>query len=293
LHKNLSESDFPCYLQVNNLLKTKRLYGKSKRVAEDATRMTDRFKEVEEKFGRLKLEFNEKQISQREFIDSLKELRVKDGEGRFWMIGARTGKWYFYDGNEWTPAQPPSFEERKVICIYCGFENDLEAEVCARCGGFNAADEGAGTCPRCGKELEQPFGTCPECEKIPDLRETDAAGTSEAPPPPVQESGFVVKSVSAVSCLWFFGALGLFGGMVLGLAAGVTGLFPGFVAALPGFFRDIQGTLLGGIVFTVLGGILGFVLGAGGGYLWASAVNAVLSLVGGLRVGTESSRKRE
>ncbi len=254
--------------------------------------MTDRFKEVEEKFGRLKLEFSEKQISQREFVDSLKDLRVKDGEGRFWMIGAQTGKWYFYDGNEWIPAQPPSLEERKAICIYCGFENDLETEVCARCGNISLSESETGTCPRCGKELEKPFGTCPDCGKSSDFREPEPSGPAVFPLPGVSDPGLVIKSVSAVSCFWFFGALGLFGGMVLGLVAGVTGLFPGFVAALPGFFRDIQGTLHGGIVFTILGGVLGFVLGAGGGYLWAAAVNAVLSLVGGLRIGAEKPEKK-
>jgi ribosomal protein L40E len=255
--------------------------------------MNDQFREIEDKFNRLKLEFNEELISQREFADSLKDLRVKDGEGRFWMIGAQSGKWYFYDGNEWIQAQPPSIQERKAICIYCGFENDLEAEVCARCGSFNTPDEGAATCPRCGRELETASGTCPECGISPGSRSPDAPGPEVAASPSVPEGGLVIKSVSPGSCLWVFGVLGLFGGMILGLAAGVTGVFPGFVAALPGFFRDIQGTLHGGIVFTVFGGVLGFALGAGGGYLWAGAVNAVLSLTGGLRIGTERTAKRE
>ena len=109
----------------------------------------------------------------------------------------------------------------------------------------------------------------------------------------VPETGFVVKSVSPGSFFWFLGALGLFGGMILGLAAGAASVFPGFVEILPGFFRDIEGTLHGGIVFTILGGILGFALGAGGGYLWAVAVNGVLSLTGGLKIGAERIGKRK
>ncbi len=255
--------------------------------------MTDQFKEVEEKFTRLKLEFGDQQISQKEFIDALKELRVKDGEGRFWMIGAQSGKWYCYDGSEWIPARPPSLEEKKVICIYCGFENDIEAEVCARCGSFNTPEGEPGRCPRCGRELVPPFGTCPECDARDKLDVPDTSASMPEPTRPASEAGLVLKSVSPRSCLWIFGVLGLFGGMVLGLAAGVTGLFPGFVEALPGFFRDIQGTLHGGIVFTVLGGILGFVLGAGGGYLWAVAVNAVLSVTGGLKIGADRVGKKE
>jgi hypothetical protein len=93
--------------------------------------------------------------------------------------------------------------------------------------------------------------------------------------------------------LWFFGALGLFSGMLLGLIVGVTSLFPGFIDILPNFFRDIQGTLLGGIVFTILGGILGFAGGAGGGYLAASAFNGILSLTGGLKVGADKIGKED
>ncbi len=106
--------------------------------------MTDPFREAEATFSRLLERFNDKKISPQEFSDSLKQLRIKDDEGRFWVIGARSGKWYAYENGEWIEAKPPSQMEKKAICIACGFENDLEADFCARCGsGPGDGDPGA------------------------------------------------------------------------------------------------------------------------------------------------------
>ncbi len=107
--------------------------------------MGNQFREVEETFALLRQKFNDRRISQREYVDSLKQLRIKDDEGRFWMIGARSGKWYAFESGEWVEAKPPSQLERKAICIACGFENDLEAEFCARCG--NRGEDEVGKSP--------------------------------------------------------------------------------------------------------------------------------------------------
>ncbi len=256
--------------------------------------MANQFREVEDSFNLLKRKFGEKKISKREFIDSLKELRIRDVEGRFWMIGAQTGKWYFFDGNDWIQAQPPSFEERKVICITCGYENDIEAEVCVRCGGDGSSDRAAKTCPTCGTELDDPASPCRVCEHvIPPKPRPSLTTVLRGIFPASVKTGFVIRSVHPWSFFVFFGACGVFSGMLLGLLFGVTSFFPGFVAALPDFFRDIQGTLLGGIVFTILGGVLGFIFGAGGGILAAAAVNGILSLTGGMTIGADRIDRKE
>ena len=220
--------------------------------------MGDQFRDVEETFALLREKFNDRRISQREYVDSLKQLRIKDDEGRFWMIGARSGKWYAFEGGDWVEAKPPSQMERKAICIACGFENDLEAEFCARCGN-RSEDE----------EFETPVTV-------------DAASPAEPVSPPAGPE-FVIRFLHPASFFWFFGVLGLFAGILFGLLIGVTSLFPGFVAGLPGFFVDIQGKLLGGIFFTVLGGIAGFGIGGAGGAAAAAVSNGILSLVGGLK----------
>jgi hypothetical protein len=246
--------------------------------------VASQFREVEAALGTLKEKFSQGKISQREFIDSLKALRIRDDEGRFWMIGAQSGKWYYFEGDDWVQAKPPSFGDRKAVCIYCGYENELEAETCVRCGGQKSAAGEGRVCPQCGTKLEGPGSPCPVCET--DIG-TAAAGADAAP----DESGLepagthlVIKAVQPSSFFWFSGALGLFAGIILGLLVGVTNFFPRIVSGLPGFFVDIQGKLLGGIVFTVLGGLTGFALAGAAGFVAANLSNWVLSLVGGVRI---------
>jgi hypothetical protein len=223
--------------------------------------MADQFREAEATFSLLRERFKDKRISPQEFADSLKQLRIKDEDGRFWVIGAQSGKWYAFESGEWVEAKPPSQLEKKAICIACGFENDLEAEVCARCGS-------------------RPDESGPESDGA-------AAGEAapEAAPTVPGDAGrtVTVRSLDVMSFLWFFGVLGLFAGILLGLLAGVTGLFGGFLARLPGFFVEHHGDLLGGLSCSIIGGILGFAAGAGAGAAFAFVSNGVLSLVGGLR----------
>jgi hypothetical protein len=223
--------------------------------------MADQFREAEATFSLLREKFKQKRISPREFADSLKQLRIKDDEGRFWVIGAQSGKWYAFENGEWSEAKPPSQMERKAICISCGFENDLEAESCARCGS-------------------RPDESAPETVADGDGDRPAAAGDA---PPSKPGAAFTVRSVDVLSFLWFFGVLGLFSGILFGLLAGVTGLFAGLVSRLPGFFVDHQGDLLGGLACSILGGILGFAIGAAAGALTAYVSNGILSLVGGLK----------
>ena len=223
--------------------------------------MADQFREAEATFSLLREKFKDKRISPQEFADSLKQLRIKDEEGRFWVIGAQSGKWYAFENGEWVEAKPPSQMEKKAICIACGFENDIEAESCARCG--SRGDESA-----------------PEA-----LAGADGTGTAAAVEAAPSAAGpeATLRSVDIVSFLWFFGVFGLFAGILFGLLAGAIGLFSGFVARLPAFFVDHQGDLLGGLGFSIVGGILGFAIGAGAGAAAAVVSNGILSLIGGIR----------
>lgn len=224
--------------------------------------MGDRFREVEETFARLSRKYHDRAISQRDYIDSLKQLRIKDEEGRFWMIGAQSGHWYCFDGGGWTRAKPPSLLERKAVCISCGFENDLEAEFCVRCGS-------------------RPDEIEPE--------DAPPASMGAGPPPLRGPRALVVRACHVGSFFWFFGITGLFAGILAGLVVGVTSLFPGLIAGLPAFFADIQGKLPGGLVFTVLGGLAGFAIFGVGGALTALVSNGVMSLVGGIRFQAEEA----
>jgi len=222
--------------------------------------MGDQFREAEATFGLLRAKFEQRKISPQEFADSLKQLRIKDDEGRFWVIGAQSGKWYAFENGEWVEAKPPSQMEKKAICIHCGFENDLEAETCARCG--NRAEAAS---------LAEPV-------------EGALAGPAAEAVPAEPGKETTVRSLDVLSFLWFFGVLGLFAGLLIGLLVGAAGLFSGLVARLPGFFIDHQGDLWGGLASSVIGGILGFALGAAAGALAAVVSNGILSLTGGVRI---------
>ncbi|HOW84492.1 MAG TPA: hypothetical protein P5119_03960 [Candidatus Aminicenantes bacterium] len=224
--------------------------------------MPDQFRDAEATFAGLRQRFQAQEITAQEFADSLRQLRIKDDDGRFWVIGAESGKWYAYENGEWIERRPPSLAEKKAICIACGFENDLEAEFCARCG-------------------RRPDDAPPDGLVPPDSPGADAAAAEAGPAP--AGTPVTVRSVDILSFLWFFGVLGLFAGLVLGLLGGVTGLFASFVDRLPAFFVEHRGDLFGGLAGSFCGGLLGFVFGAAGGALAALVANGILSLVGGVR----------
>jgi hypothetical protein len=241
------------------------------------------FKSVQETFSGLKAKFQAGGISRQEFIDEMKKLRLKDDTGRFWMIGAQSGKWYFFDGRDWVQAEPPTQKDQKTICVYCGFENKIETEVCARCGGTFGEEKTA--CPTCGGPLQPPFFVCPQCAKSPGEVEVEkslaTAGTAEG-----ERAESVLRSVHPLSFLFFGGLFGALAGLGLGVMTGAMGLFSGMLGFLPAALTDLQGKLLGAVIFGLLGGLFGFVALAAAGYLKALIINFILSLIGGVRFTT-------
>src|SRR4030065_634369 len=111
--------------------------------------MSDTFKDTERAFQSLRRQFRGKEISRREFIDRLKKRRLRDSLGRFWMIGAQSGKWYFFDGRDWVVSDPPSEDSGRVKCLGCGVENESDGEAGAGCG--EPLKEKAAACNREGE----------------------------------------------------------------------------------------------------------------------------------------------
>ncbi len=66
------------------------------------------FQKVEDEYLRLKGQFALGRITSEQFDAALKELMVQDAQGRYWLIGADSGKWYMHDGTDWVEAQPPT-----------------------------------------------------------------------------------------------------------------------------------------------------------------------------------------
>lgn len=63
--------------------------------------------QMQARFFELKGKLAVGQITDDEFKHELERLRFQDGQGRWWMIGAQSGRWYYYDGARWLLGDPP------------------------------------------------------------------------------------------------------------------------------------------------------------------------------------------
>jgi len=64
------------------------------------------YKKAEDEYFKLKGQMSTGRLTREDFDAQLRGLMVQDGQGRYWMLGADTGKWYLHDGQTWTEAQP-------------------------------------------------------------------------------------------------------------------------------------------------------------------------------------------
>lgn len=265
--------------------------------------MENQFKNVEKEFRQLSEEFRQKNISEIEFKKRLKDLRLKDQDGRFWTIGAQTGKWYYFDGDDWIESKPPSLQEKKAICVHCGFENDLENTACSYCGESLKEDEI--TCPKCGRKLDKFSFFCPDCDKEEEEEkvweptaeiEFEEDNDIEEEQEKIIEPGLedeeekaerILHSIYPLSMMFFFGAVGIIAGIVIGAFAGATDFLFGIVGVLPPFIRELHGNMIGGIFYGIFGGIFGFIAFGLIGYLCAQFFNLIFSFIGGIRLHIE------
>jgi hypothetical protein len=76
---------------------------------------TDPFKKSEDEYFRLRGQFGAGRITREEFERALHDLIVQDAEGRYWMLGPDSGKWYIHKGKDWVEEQPPGMSSGAVI----------------------------------------------------------------------------------------------------------------------------------------------------------------------------------
>jgi len=249
--------------------------------------MNHNFKGVEEAFRDLKRRFDNKEISRREFLERLKKLRLRDEQGRFWMIGAQSGLWYYFDGKDWVQANRPTQDENINACPHCGFTNAAGIAFCEGCG--EGLHRPAIACPSCGRSLDDPDRPCPDCNRgaeavLPMVLEPRV----EASP-----GHFVVRRLDLLSMGLCSGGFGLVFGVIFGAFSGSTNYFSWFAKSFPAFFLDLQGTLRGGIVYAAAGAILGFAAFGLIGGMAALLFNIISSFVGGVSLTLEEKTPQE
>jgi hypothetical protein len=74
--------------------------------AAPAPSSADTYKKAEDEYFRLKGRLSAGRLTDEQFQTAVKDLMVQDGQGRYWMLGVDTGKWYFHDGQTWKEGQP-------------------------------------------------------------------------------------------------------------------------------------------------------------------------------------------
>ncbi|MGB9906994.1 MAG: double zinc ribbon domain-containing protein [Candidatus Saccharicenans sp.] len=256
-----------------------------------------RFRAVELSFYQLSKQFRRGEISREQYAEALRKLRLLDNEGRCWMIGAQTGRWYYYDGQKWIQSEPPEDGRGSVLCPNCYHQNEPEARTCVACGTVLVKTSTKIVCLNCGNLIEATLKVCPYCEAevngpVEVVQAGDKAAESLPEAGPTGASWAYLRSVDQMTFLLFSGGLGIFLGVLFGLILGSTEFFPQFVASLPAFLKDMQGKLVGGLVFSLLGGVLGFILAAASGFLLALLINAAIYFFGEPGFRLEKSRKK-
>src|SRR5512146_3567140 len=63
--------------------------------------------EMERRFRELKAKFDAGALSAKKFESEVAKLHFRDAQNRWWMLGVQSGNWYWYDGSQWVPGQPP------------------------------------------------------------------------------------------------------------------------------------------------------------------------------------------
>ena len=93
------------------------------------------FDELESKYYELKGKHAGGLLSDEEFLAEVEKLSLQDSQGRWWMIGAKTGKWYVSREGEWVQAEPPrAAPSAERGCPNCGAPVKEDALFCASCG---------------------------------------------------------------------------------------------------------------------------------------------------------------
>lgn len=69
-------------------------------------RMSGPFAETERRFVQLRARYQAGQLDDAAYEAQLKRLIIEDHAGEYWMLGADSGEWYWYDGERWLRRDP-------------------------------------------------------------------------------------------------------------------------------------------------------------------------------------------
>jgi len=70
--------------------------------------MSKRFQHLEQQYYRMRGKYAVGRMSEQEFDAALHDMAVEDAQGNYWMLGANSGEWYYFDGTAWVSGDPDS-----------------------------------------------------------------------------------------------------------------------------------------------------------------------------------------
>lgn len=73
----------------------------------------EKFRETEAQYNELKERHQRGELNAQEVKAELKRLMLQDEDGKYWMLGGKSGKWYVHDGNQWQESDP--YEQLKPL----------------------------------------------------------------------------------------------------------------------------------------------------------------------------------
>jgi hypothetical protein len=80
--------------------------AKKERKRSPGVSIQSKFDQVEAEVENLKELLSTGKLTEEQFVDRLASLMFQDERGTWWMVGAETGGWYYYDGANWVPGAP-------------------------------------------------------------------------------------------------------------------------------------------------------------------------------------------
>ncbi len=66
-----------------------------------------KFAAAQQAYLELKGRYARGEMTEAEFEAAMQNLTVQDADGFYWMLGAESGQWYRYDGQQWLQTNPP------------------------------------------------------------------------------------------------------------------------------------------------------------------------------------------
>ena len=149
------------------------------------------FEEAERRFYELKGRLDTGRITPQEYQSQLRALTVQAADGRTWMIGGQTGRWYYFDGGSWVQGEPRRPAPPPQPAAVKG------PEACARCG--QPVPPGRSLCERCDMSLGAPVAAPPPPPPVATRAQAAPAGRP-AGGRPGWVAGVIVAVVVLLAC---------------------------------------------------------------------------------------------